>query len=164
MRYSLNSGVVPYFSEILPLYLIDTHFLKKLLLLSYKCVGSIWLSYMSLLFFTLNQNICFSSNCTRAIRSHGSKMKLSEYRHVHKSKFLRDSLEKNYGIVGLKKFVHHFLSSILESVHNFSKYFFRALTISAQVWEPRDLWNPFEPKFPKHFSYALLHPPAPRAF
>ena len=29
IRYSRNSGVVPYFSEILPLYLIDTHFPKN---------------------------------------------------------------------------------------------------------------------------------------
>ena len=30
IRYSSNSGVVPYFSEILPLYLIDAHFPKIL--------------------------------------------------------------------------------------------------------------------------------------
>ena len=29
IRYSPNSGVVPYFSEILPLYLIDAHFPKN---------------------------------------------------------------------------------------------------------------------------------------
>ena len=29
IRYSLNSGVVPYFSKILPLYLIDAHFPKN---------------------------------------------------------------------------------------------------------------------------------------